>query len=96
MRPEYMTSDSSNTEQSRYSVTEYFEKYPSSKTEKSANKENRPVVRPQTSYNQHGKQFQPAGDEQPEIDVSRNSTSSTLVENNSMPKVYQERKEQRR
>ena len=85
-----MTTDSSNTEQSRYSVTEYFEKYPSSKTEKSTDKENRPILGSQKSSYQHNKPFQHEGDEQPEIAAYRNSTSNPPVGNNSVPTIYQE------
>ena len=51
MRPEHLTTDMSSNEQSRYSVTDYFEKYPPAKacadqmpnTDPSSNKENKPV-----------------------------------------------------
>ena len=101
MRPENLTTNSSNTEQSRFSVTEYFEKYPQSKTEKypqsqtdkSTNKENRPVLEPQTHSYQHDKPFDPEGDEKPERGTSGNSTRTPLVENNSMPKAYHHEEE---
>ena len=85
MRPENLTANSSNTEQSRFSVTEYFEKYPQSKTDKSTNKENRPVLEPQTHSYQ--------GDEKPERGTSGNSTRTPLVENNLMPKIYHHEEE---
>ena len=57
MRPEHLTTDSSSAEQSRCSVTDYFEKYPASKpiadqkqsTGTSSNKENKPVSLPVTA-----------------------------------------------
>ena len=103
MRPENLTTNSSNTEQSRFSVTEYFEKYPQSKTEKypqsktgkSTNKENRPVLEPQTHSHQQDKPFHPEGDEKLERGTSGNSTRTPLVENKSVPKVYHQEEEER-
>ena len=93
MRPENLTTNSSNTEQSRFSVTEYFEKYPQPKTDKSTDKENRPVLEPQTHSYQLDKPFHPKDIEKPERGTSGNATRTPLVENNSMPTVYQQEEE---